>query len=147
MVIMFIMDYHSLSFIPIRYRHSPVLSKGPGGYLDPRRGLSPFIFTPVHHRDDPRNGLLSIPHGRNLFNRPVLFYIGVEDRVQYLVWREGGCVFLPRPQFCCRLFNKDPFRDRRPPLLPPRHIPIKRGIPYTHLALVPCGQHKPAKLI
>src|SRR5512139_1723182 len=95
----------SLLFMPISpapvsvgNRESPVPSEGPGGYLDARRRLSPLVLARVDHPDDPLYRLC-VTMGDDLVKALFFFYIGLEDRVEDIVGRQGVGVFLVGLQF------------------------------------------------
>src|SRR5262245_39130901 len=90
------------SSISVRNRHPPILPQGPLRDLDADRRLPALVFTAVHHPHDTRYRDAVEARFNDLFERPVLFHIGLENGIQNLIGRQRVFILLVGPQFSSR---------------------------------------------
>src|SRR2546430_13026234 len=77
-----------------------VAAEGAGGDLDARRGLSAFVFADIYQPHDLLYHLPLEAHCQQLLEAAIVFGIGFENGVEYIIWWQTVGILLIWPQFC-----------------------------------------------
>src|SRR3990170_834502 len=80
--------------VSVRYGHTPVLAERPWRYLYARRGLPPLVLAQVDHAGDLFYQLPFKAQRDYLLYRFVVFDIGLQHLIEYIIRRQGVLVGL-----------------------------------------------------
>jgi len=78
---------------------SSIFAKGSRGDFGSRWRLAPFILISIYHKDDLLYYLFIKAHSYNLSHLFILFYLGVEDRIEDFIRGQSIGISLVGAQF------------------------------------------------
>src|SRR2546422_222828 len=84
----------SMTAIPIRDRHPPILPQRPVRDLHPGRRLTAFVFTAVHECDDVLHRAAIEACGGQVGEALVLLHVSPNDGIEDFIWWEGVLIRL-----------------------------------------------------
>src|SRR5918995_5677119 len=148
--------------------HATVAAKRAGGDLYAGRNLAALVLGPVDQTYGALHVLLVKAGGNDLAYPLILFDVGLEDRIEDLVRRQGVGVALVFSKLGRRLLGEDRLGDNLTSLhlvyvagnavdeglgdvlnhgKPASRVAIERRVPNARLALVAGGEDDPAELV
>src|SRR5712691_4962515 len=94
-----LLEYLDQPAIVIGNRQTAVATEGAGGDFDAWRGLAAFVFAVINQAHDAFHRFAFVAHGHYFVERAILFGIGAQDGIEYILGREAVGVLLVGAQF------------------------------------------------
>ena len=85
--------------IVIGNRQTAIATEGASGDFDAGRGLAAFVFAVINQAYDAFHRFALVAHGHYFVERAILFGIGAQDGIEYIIGRQAVGVLLVGAQF------------------------------------------------